>query len=432
MWSFETDDDFQRELDWARAFVREEVYPLETLQVDWPTLHRLIAPLKQQVKDRGLWAAFLDPELGGKGWGQLKMALLSEVLGEAIWAPTVFGSRAPDSGNAELLAVAGSLELKQRYLEPLLEGDISSCFSMTEPDAGSDPTQIATTAVRDGDDWVIDGHKWFSSNATGSAFLLVLAVTDPEAKPTRRFSVILVPTDTPGVDIVRDIPALDDVNRHFDQAQPDNHAEILYRGVRVPASYVLGEPGDGWALAQRRLGPGRIHHAMRWIGQCNRAFDMMCERAVSREVFGARLADKQLVQDWIAESAAEMDAARLMTLKTAWLIDTHGLDAARKEISLIKFWGARVLHNVIDRAIQVHGSLGYSGDLPLEWMYRLARAARVYDGPDEVHKSVVTKQILAGYTARQVPSEHVPTRRAAAEEKYAEWLTGRTVGAGAA
>ncbi|HLU42390.1 MAG TPA: acyl-CoA dehydrogenase family protein, partial [Microthrixaceae bacterium] len=240
--------------------------------------------------------------------------------------------------------------------------------------------------------------------------------------PKRRFSLILVPAGTPGVDIVRDIPALDDVNRHYQQPQPDNHAEIIYRDVTVPYEYVLGEPGDGWDLAQRRLGPGRIHHAMRWLGQCNRAFNMLCERAVSREVFGERLADKQIVQDWIAESAAQIEAARMMTLHAAWKIDEYGLDAARKEISLIKFWGARVLHDVIDRAIQIHGSLGYSGDLPLEWMYRLARAARIYDGPDEVHKSVVSKLILKDYEPVEVPTDHVPTRKAAAEAKYADVL----------
>lgn len=421
-WDFSTDPEYQKQLDWAREFVREEVYPLETLEVDWPTLMRLMEPLKQEVKERGLWAAFLPTELGGGGWGQLKMALLSEILGEAIWAPMVFGSRAPDTGNAEVLAVAGNEELKARYLQPSLEGEIRSCFSMTEPDAGSDPTRISTTAVRDGDTWVINGHKWFSSNASESEFLLVLCVTDPDAPPERRFSLILVPAGTPGVDIVRDIPALDDVNRHHQQPQPDNHAEIIYRDVTVPYEYVLGEPGDGWDLAQRRLGPGRIHHAMRWLGQCNRAFNMLCERAVSREVFGERLADKQIVQDWIAESAAQIEAARMMTLHAAWKIDEYGLDAARKEISLIKFWGARVLHDVIDRAIQIHGSLGYSGDLPLEWMYRLARAARIYDGPDEVHKSVVSKLILKDYEPVEVPTDHVPTRKAAAEAKYADVL----------
>ncbi|HEU5152893.1 MAG TPA: acyl-CoA dehydrogenase family protein [Iamia sp.] len=421
-WEFETDTRFQEQLDWARAFVREEVVPLETLPLDWPTLQRLMAPLKAQVKERGLWAAFLEEELGGGGWGQVPMALLSEVLGEALWAPSVFGSRAPDSGNAELLARFASPELRDRYFDATIEGDIRSCFSMTEPGAGADPTGIATTAVLDGDEWVIDGHKWFSSNATDAAYLLVMCVTDPDAPPSRRFSIILVPRDAPGLDVVRDIPALDDVNRHLDAVQPDTHAEVLYRGVRVPRENVLGEPGDGWAQAQARLGPGRIHHAMRWLGQTRRAFDMLCERAVSREVFGTRLADKQIVQDWIAESMAEMQAARLMTLQAAWIIDTKGVEHARTEISLIKFWGARVLHNVIDRAIQVHGSLGYSGDMPLEAMYRLARAARIYDGPDEVHKTVVARQVLKGYTAVAVPTEHVPTRRAAAEARWASEL----------
>lgn len=418
-WDFSTERDFDEKLDWARTFVRSEVYPLETIDASWAALRELMAPLKRQVKEQGLWAAFLPAELGGNGWGQVRMALLSEILGETLWAPTVFGCQAPDTGNAEVLAVAGSADLKRRYLAASLEGDIRSCFSMTEPDAGADPTRISTSAIRDGNEWLINGHKWFSSNASEAEYLLVLCVTDPDAPPVQRFSLILVPAQTTGVDILRDIPALDDVNRHFARPQPDTHAEIRYRDVRVPYENVLGKPGDGWSLAQRRLGPGRIQHAMRWLGQSNRAFNMLCERAVSREVFGSRLADKQFVQEWIAESAAEIQAARLMTLHAAWIIDTKGLDAARKEISLIKFWGARVLHNVVDRAIQIHGSLGYSGDLPLEHMYRLARAARIYDGPDEVHKTVVSKQILRDYQPKAVPTDHIPSRREAAEARYA-------------
>jgi acyl-CoA dehydrogenase len=350
------------------------------------------------------------------------MALLSEILGETLWAPTVFGSRAPDSGNAELLAHGATPEQRERWLKPSLDGDIRSCFAMTEPGAGADPTGIVTNAELDGEEWVLEGHKWFASNASVASYLLVMCVTDADAPPTGRFSILLVPTDTPGVDIVRDIPALDDANRHFATVQPDTHAEVRFHRVRLPADHLIGIRGQGWKLAQLRLGPGRIHHCMRWLGQMKRAFRMLCERAVSRDVFGSPLAQKQIVQDWIAESYAQMESARLMTLQAAWKIDTFGIDAARRDISLIKFWGARCLHDVIDRAIQIHGSLGYSGDMPLESMYRLARAARIYDGPDEVHRMVVAKSVLSDYAVTSVPSEHVPTRRALALEQYASYF----------
>jgi acyl-CoA dehydrogenase len=417
-WDFETEPEFGRELEWARAFVRDKVFPLEVLDVSEPELRRLIAPLQQEVKDQGLWAVFLPPALGGAGWGQVRMALLSEILGEALWAPTVFGSRAPDSGNAELLALGATAEQRERYLQPLLDGEIRSCFAMTEAEAGSDPTRIRTTARRDGSDWIINGHKWFASNASVAAFLLVMCVTDPDAPPRDGQSVFLVPRGAPGLRILRDIPALDDHNPYFHGPQPDRHAEVVLENVRVPQQNLVGSLGQGWTLAQARLGPGRIHHCMRWLGQANRAFRMLCERAVSREASGSRLADKQLVQHYVAQSAAQMRAARLMTLHAAWLIDRDGVEAARTEISMIKFFGATVLHDVIDRALQIHGSLGYSADMPLEAMYRLARAARIYDGPDEIHESLVARRILKDFKATSVPSEHVPTRRRAAEQLY--------------
>lgn len=422
-WDFSTEPDLDEQLQWARAFVRSHVYPLEVLDVDRPTLARLVAPLRDEVRGRGLWAAFLPVEMGGGGFGQVRMALLSEVLGETLWAPEVFGARAPDSGNAEILAHFAPPHLRDEYVQPLLNGTAHSSFAMTEPGAGSDPSGIITSARLDGGEWVIDGHKWFASNATRADFLLVLCITEPEADHHHRYSVLFVPRATPGVDVVRDIPALDDVNRHFDAPQVDTHSEVVLRDVRVPRENLLGERGGGWDVAQARLGPGRIHHCMRWLGQARRAFDMMCERAVSRRVGGKPLASKQIVQDWIAESSAEMSAARLMTLQAAWKIDQFGVDAARVEISQIKFWGARVLHNVIDRSLQVHGSLGYSGDMPLESMYRLARAARIYDGPDEVHKLVVARQLLKGYRPVDIPTDHVPTRREAAMQRYAAELS---------
>ncbi|MET0188088.1 MAG: acyl-CoA dehydrogenase family protein, partial [Pseudonocardia sediminis] len=401
-------------------FVRDEIIPLETLDIDRETFARITAPLKEQVKEQGLWAAHLPPELGGGGFGQVSLGLMHEILGQCRYAPGIFGNQAPDSGNAELLAIGGSPEQKERWMHPLLRGEVRSCFSMTEPGAGADPTLLSTRAVLDGDEYVINGHKWFSSNAMNSDFLIVMVVTDPDAAPYQRASMIVVPTDTPGVDVVRDIPVMD--HPEIGGELYGGHAEVIYRDVRVPKENLVGNPGDGFKLAQQRLGPGRIHHAMRWLGQSRRAFDMLCERAVSRSAGGSRLADKQMVQDMVASSSADMQAARLLTLHAAWTMDQVGASNARIEIAQIKYWGAKVLHDVIDRAIQVHGSLGFSGDLPLEQMYRAARAARIYDGPDEVHKESVARRILRGYTPVDVPTEHVPTRTEAARVKFAEYL----------
>ncbi len=291
---------------------------------------------------------------------------------------------------------------------------------MTEPGAGADPTLIATRAVRDGDQWVIDGHKWFTTNGSVADFLIVMAVTNPDVHPYQGCSMIVVPADAPGVEIVRDIPTMAEPDTEYGRF--GNHAEILYREVRVPYDHLIGNEGEGFVLAQKRLGPGRIHHCMRWLGQSQRAFDMLCERAVSRTTHGSTLAEKQSIQNWVADSLAEMTAARLLTLYAAWKMDRHGSSAARVEIAMIKYYGASVLYNVIDRAIQVHGALGYSTDLPLELMYRHARAARIYDGPDEVHKVTVARHTLKQYAPVAVPTEHVPTRRAAAQERFADLL----------
>jgi acyl-CoA dehydrogenase len=424
-WDFSTDPDFQEQLDWMAQFVRDEIWPLETLvaELDQPALERIYKPLQQTVKQRGLWAAHLDPELGGQGFGQLKLGLMHEILGSSPFAPNAFGCQAPDSGNSEILALAGTAEQKERWLHPLLEGDLKSAFSMTEPDsAGSDPTQLKTRAVRDGDDYVINGHKWFSSNASIADFLIVMAVTDPEARSHQRATMFIVPTDTPGVNILRDVSTMEHPQEEFGKL--GGHAEILYEDARIPAENRLGGEGEGFLIAQQRLYPGRIHHCMRWLGAAQRAFDMLCERATYRESHGKVLGRHQSVQNWIADSAAQMQAARLMTLHAAWKMDTQGVAAARKDISLIKFYGASMLHDVVDRALQAHGSLGYSTDLPLEAMYRFARGARFYDGPDEVHRASVARQVLRGYSppADGVPTEHVPTRRAAAREKFADLL----------
>jgi acyl-CoA dehydrogenase len=424
-WDFSTEPEFQAHLDWMAQFVRDEIWPLETLDLDEAQLGRALAPLQERVRERGLWAAHLPPELGGQGFGQIRLGLMHEILGTSLYAPSAFGNQAPDSGNSELIALAGTDAQKERWLYPLLAGELRSAFSMTEPgSAGADPTLLQTRAVSDerSGEWVIDGHKWFSTNASVADFLIVMAVTDPEARPHERASMIIVPAATPGVTIMRDVPTMEHPEDAFGRL--GGHAEILYEDVRVPREHLLGARGAGFALAQSRLIPGRIHHCMRWLGVARRAFDMLCERATYRYAHGSVLADKQTVQNWIADSAAQMQAARLMTLHAAWKIDTQGPAAARTDVSLIKFYGAQVLHDVIDRSLQAHGSLGYSSDMPLEAMYRYARGARLYDGPDEVHRQSVARQILRGYEPPPdgLPREHVPTRRAAARERFAELL----------
>jgi acyl-CoA dehydrogenase len=369
-----------------RAFMEEHVYPNERqLQTDD---QELIRALQAKAKDAGLWAPHVPPEAGGTGQGFLAYAHLNEEIGRSSYAQLVFGCQAPDAGNAEILYMFGTPEQKERWLFPLVAGDIRSFFSMTEPEVpGSDPTTLKTRAVRDGDEWVIDGHKWFSSGADGAAFGIVMAVTDPDAPPHARASQIVVPADTAGVDVVRPIPVMGHAGSGW-----STHCEVFYRGVRVPVENTLGDPGDGFRIAQKRLGPGRIHHVMRWLGQMQRAFELLCSYSLEREAFGSRLADKQTVQNWIADSAAGIHASRLMTLDAARKIDEG--DEARVEVSVIKFFAAQVLHDVIDRAIQVHGARGLTDETPLAVMYAMARAARIYDGPDEVHRMVVSRRIL--------------------------------------
>ena len=430
-WDFSTEPEFEEKLAWMRRFVAEEIFPLETLDLTYDQTLEALRPLQQEVKRQGLWASHLPEELGGGGFGQLRLGLMHEILGQTPYGPVAFGNNAPDSGNAELLAIgienSGRQEQRAMWLQPLLDGTIRSGFSMTEPGAGADPTMISTRAVRDGDEWVIDGHKWFTSNGSIADILIVMAVTNPDVHPYAGCSMIVVPADTPGVDIVRDVATMEHPAESFGKF--GNHAEIIYREVRVPYDNLVGNEGEGFLLAQQRLGPGRIHHCMRWLGQSKRALDMLCERAVSRTTHKSTLAEKQTVQNWVADSMAEMTAARLLTLYAAWKMDLEGPAAARVEIAMIKYYGASVLYNVIDRAIQVHGALGFSTDLPLEQMYRNARAARIYDGPDEVHKVTVARQVLKRYQPVTVPSEHVPTRRRAAQEKFADLLATMTADA---
>ena len=378
----------------VRAFMEEHVYPNEAaLGREDESADALIAELRAKAKAAGIWAPHLPEEAGGSGSGFMEYALLNEEIGRSTWAQLVFNCQAPDAGNGEILHMFGTDDQKERFLRPLVEGTSRSFFSMTEPEvSGADPTGLRTTAVLDGDEWVIDGHKWFSSSAEGAAFGIVMAVTDPDAPPHRRMSQILVPTDTPGYELIRAVPVLGHAGRGW-----STHCEVRYTGVRVPRENVLGEPGDGFRIAQKRLGPGRIHHVMRWLGQMQRAFELMCAYSLEREVGGAPLAEKQTVQNWIADSAAEIQACRLLTLDAARKLDEGG--EARVEVSLIKFYAARVLNDVIDRAIQVHGARGLTDETPLGTMYAMARGARIYDGPDEVHRMVVARRILKGYAA---------------------------------
>ena len=377
-----------------RAFLDEHVVPAEAvLAREDDAADALIGELRSRAKAEGLWAPHVPPEAGGTGRGFLAYALLNEEIGRSVWAQLVFGCQAPDAGNAEILHLFGTPGQRERFLAPLVAGEVRSFFSMTEPEvSGSDPTLLRTRAVRDGDDWVIDGHKWFSSGADGAAFGIVMAVTDPDAEPHRRASQILVPADTPGVEVVRAVPVLGHAGHGW-----NTHCEVRYTGVRVPVEHTLGEPGDGFRIAQKRLGPGRIHHVMRWLGQMQRAFELMCSYALERETFGGPLAEKQTIQNWIADSAAEIHACRLMTLDAARRIDEGS--EARVEVSILKFYAARVLNEVIDRAVQTHGARGLTDETPLAGMLLNARAGRIYDGPDEVHRMVVARRILKSFAA---------------------------------
>jgi acyl-CoA dehydrogenase len=373
----------------VRAFMEEHVYPNErALAREDDAADELLRTLQQEAKGAGLWAPHLPPEAGGSGGGFLEYAYLNEEIGRSSVAQLVFGCQAPDAGNGEILHLFGTDRQKERFLKPLVAGATRSFFGMTEPEvSGSDPTGLQGRAERDGDEWVIDAHKWFSSGADGAGFGIVMVVTEPDAEPHRRASMIIVPTDTPGYELVRRISVMGHEGRGW-----ATHCETRFTGVRVPVENVLGEPGDGFRIAQKRLGPGRIHHVMRWLGQMQRAFELMCSYSLEREAFGSRLADKQTIQNWIADSAAGIHACRLMTLDAARKIDEG--DEARVEVSVIKFFAAQVLHDVIDRAIQVHGARGLTDETPLAEMYANARAARIYDGPDEVHRMVVSRRIL--------------------------------------
>lgn len=381
----------------VRAFLEEEIIPLEEewLNMPFKEVEPVLRSKREKVKAIGAWNPYHSEAHGGAGLNLMEVAQLGELLGRTPFGHFTFNCQAPDAGNIELLIQYASPEIREKYLHPLLEGGIRSCFSMTEPGfAGSNPLLLGTTAVRDGDHFVINGHKWFTTSADGAAFAIVMAVTNPEAENAYlKASMIIVPTDTPGFELVRNIPVMGHTGEGW-----HSHGEIRYTNVRVPVSNLLGSEGSGFVLAQERLGPGRIHHCMRWIGVCERAFDLMCRRAATREIApGKVLGQMQMIQSFIAESRAEIDAARYMVLHTALKIQEEGQRAASAEISTIKFFAANVLQRVIDRAVQVHGALGVTDDTLLSYYYREERGARIYDGPDEAHKASLARKILKNY-----------------------------------
>lgn len=427
-WDFSTEPEFESKLDWARDFVAERVEPLDLLfpgrqfhPLD-DELRPIVDPMKQEVRDHDLWGAHLGAELGGRGYGQLRLALLNEILGVSGWAPIVFGTQAPDTGNAEIIAHYGTEAQKQAFLQPLLDGEIFSCYSMTEPQAGSDPKQFTTRAVRDGDDWVIDGWKYFSSNARTAAFLIVMAITDPSVIVYRGASMFLVPTDAPGVEIVRNVGLA---------AEPGGegmHALIHYDSVRVPADSLLGGEGDAFAIAQTRLGGGRVHHAMRSVAVCQHALDLLCERVLSRETQGSLLSRKEFMQGDISDSYCELQQFRLFVLYTAWKIDNaKDYGKVKKDIAAIKALTPKVVHDAVWRAMHAHGALGVSNEMPFAQMWWMAPVMSVVDGPTEVHKITVAREVLSGYRPSETmwPTAHLPTRREEARRKLADYLEGQ-------
>ena len=390
-----------------RAFLDEHVYPveLEALRalddevragVPYP---EILVDIRERARSEGLWNLFMPDERYGPGLLNWEYGLLCEEMGRSpAIAPMAFNCSAPDTGNSEILAEHGTDSQKERWLQPLLDGEIRSCFSMTEPDvSGSDPTTLQTRAELVDGEWVINGHKWFTSGAVGAEFAIAMVVTDPDAHPYARASMIIVPVDNPGFNLVRPVPVMG-------HDGGPGHCEILYEDCRVPEAHLLGPRQAGFVIAQDRLGPGRIHHCMRAIGSCERAIEMMCRRANERETQGEKLADKQFIQDFIARSRMETEQARLLTLLAAWRMDTEGKKAARREISMIKVVAANVVMDVLDRAIQVHGALGMSDDTPLAGMWRFSRMLKVADGPDEVHKMVIARREL-NHWAKQTEAE---------------------------
>ncbi|MDZ7782096.1 MAG: acyl-CoA dehydrogenase family protein [Halioglobus sp.] len=427
-WDFETEPEFQEKLDWMEEFVREEIEPIglvwskstDPFDVHNDKTRALIKPLQEEVRKRGLWACHLTPDLGGQGYGQLKLALMNEILGRSQWASRVFGTQAPDTGNAEIIAHYGTPEQKRKYLQPLLDGEMVSCYSMTEPRGGSDPAQFRCRAWREGDEWVLDGEKYYSSHADFAEFLIVMAVTDPDVPVYQGTTMFLVPRDTPGIEILRNVGLM-----HESLDEPGSHGWVRYNKVRLPADAVLGEPGKAFELAQKRLGGGRIHHAMRTVAYCKRALDMMCERSLSRFTQGSLLSEKQSIQNYIADSFIELEQFRLLVLYAAWWCDKGDRHKSRIYISAVKVQAAEVLHDIVRRSVQVHGALGCSNETPLAGMWMTVPTMGVMDGPTEVHRITVAKQVLRRYKPSDDPlwpSEWLPAKREAAQRKFADYL----------
>ena len=425
-WNFETDPEFQKQLDWMDEFVREEIEPLDFIikspyNLDDPIRNDIIKPLQKIVQERELWACHLGPDLGGPGYGQVKLALMNEILGRARSASTIFGTQAPDTGNSEILAHFGTPDQKEQFLEPLLRNEIVSCYSMTEPQGGADPKVFTTTAVPDGDEWIINGEKWFSSNARYATFLIAMVVTDPDNPPYQQQSMFLVPADTPGLEIIRNVG----LGYQSEQEDEGSHAYIRYNDVRVPKENLLGPRGGGFIVAQTRLGGGRIHHAMRTSGRVQRIFDMMCERAISRTTQGELLSKKQMIQEMIADSWLEMEMFRLLVLRTAWRIDKYqDYKRVRKDISGVKAAMPGVYRSIATRALQIHGSLGASWEMPFAKEVIESFHMGLADGPTEVHKIQIARRVLDDYVPCDdlFPSMHLPRRREAAMTKYADVL----------
>ncbi len=424
-WDFSTEPEFQEKLDWAKEFIEDEVEPMDLafqevspFDKSHPIQEKLIKPLQQKVREKDLWACHMSPELGGKGFGQVKLALLNEILGRSGWAPSIFGSQAPDSGNAEVLGHFGTDEQKEKYLQPLLNGEISSAYSMTEPHAGADPNYFTCTAVKDGDEWVINGEKWFASNYPYADFLIVMLITNPDVAVYRGSSMFVVSKSTPGLELVRN------VGTGEEPIGEGVHGYLRFNEARVPAENLIGEEGTGFKIAQTRLGGGRVHHAMRSVGMAQRAFDMMCERALSRETKGSLLAEKQAVEHFVADSWVQIQQFRLQVMHTAWMIDNSDYSAARRYIAGVKVATPRVLMDVIFRSMQVHGSLGVSNEMPLAAMWMAAPTMGIADGPTEVHKTTIAKSILKEYRPAEglFPTEHLPAKIEAAKKRFADFV----------
>jgi acyl-CoA dehydrogenase len=417
VWDFTTEPEFQAKLDWADRFVTEEIEPLDLLfphftyhKIEEP-LKTLVDQLKAEVHEQDLWAAHLDPDLGGKGYGQLKLALLNEILGRSPWAPIVFGCQAPDTGNAEIIAAYGTEEQKARWLEPLINGEVFSCYSMTEPHGGSDPKLFRTRAIKDGDEWVINGEKFFSSNLRTASFLIVMAVTNPDVSPYKGMSMFLVPSDTPGIHVLANLGL---GNEAWGEGM---HAHVRYENVRVPAENLLGGEGQAFEVAQRRLGGGRIHHAMRSVAGANRYFNMMCERALSRFTQGSLLAEKQMVQEQIADSWIQIQQFRLLVMYTAWLIDQSSTAAVRQYVAACKVLAADVLTDITTKAAHLHGALGVSNMMGLT---SGGATMGLVDGPTEIHKVTIARQVLKEHSPHRDgwPTMLRPRRLVEARERF--------------